>query len=99
MTTTTDEPRRRSEDVNRELYGRLDGMERENAALKMEVVTLNGSLKLMNAEATHLKEIFEARMRILEKGQDLIGSQMAGIAKDLTVMTSEPEKSPMGQIG
>lgn len=97
MSTEDGLMRRRSEDANRELNVKLEHLEQENAALRSQVLTLQGSVQLMNAEMGHLKEIFDARTRIIEKGQDLIGSQVGQIARDLQVMTSEPEKSPMGR--
>jgi hypothetical protein len=95
---TVEQNDRRVEDRDRVLHSRLDQMERDHQKLTMQVSALDAALGIVKLEQVHLKEIFEAKLNIIQRGQDLQLSEMKQIAKDISTMAAEPEKTPGGRL-
>jgi chromosome segregation ATPase len=88
---------RRSEDRDRALNQRLDKLEESYLAMTMTVTKLQTDVNVVKLEQSHLKEIFESRMRVLERGQDLQLSKIDQVSKDLQTIASDIEKTPLGR--
>lgn len=91
------EQQRRIEDRDKMLNTRLDQMDRDQQGLSILVTKLESSLAVVKLEQTHLKELFDARLRVIEQGQALQLSEMKAISVSLSAMSSEPEKTPGGR--
>lgn len=89
---------RRSEDRDRNLNGRLDQMERMYNDLTAKVTQLESSVQFVKLEQGHLKEIFDVRMRGIEKGQEIVLAEMKAIGARIETWATEPEKSVAGRM-
>jgi hypothetical protein len=92
-----DDHQRRSEDRDRELNHRLDQLEKAYSTLTATVTQLETSVNVVKLEQSHLKEIFDSRMRILEKGQELQLTKIDQVSRDIQLMGSDAEKTPAGR--
>ena len=88
---------RRAEDRDRELNARLETLERRYQDLEKAVTGLDATVNLLKVEQKHAGELFDARLRGIEKGQELHTSKLDGLAALITTMASDPDKSPAGK--
>jgi chromosome segregation ATPase len=88
------EEQRRHDDRDRMLNQKLDHMERENQSLHRLATALETAVNTVKLEQTHLRDLFDARFRVVEKGAELQLSETKQIAKDIQMMGSDVDKSP-----
>ncbi len=88
---------RRFEDRDGALNKRLDQMERAHEHLQNTVSSLETKLNVVGLEQTHLKDMVDARLRVIEKSQELQVAKIDGIGKDILAMGSDVDKTPVGR--
>lgn len=93
-----DELNRRIEDRDRALNMRLDQLERGYQEMSNKVTQLESSVNVVKLEQSHLKELFEARLRIIEKNQEIQIHKFDKLGDDITNMASDITKSPAGRF-
>ena len=92
------DPQRRQDDRDRFINSRIDILERTVDKLTSSVGHLEGSIATVKLEQSHLKELMDARLRIIEKNQELGMAQMTQISRDIVQMGSDITKTPAGQL-
>ena len=85
---------RRADDRDRQLYARLDQQDKSYAELTSKFVALESSVNVVKIEQGHLKELFEARFKGLERGQELQIEKFDNLANRLLEMSQDAMKSP-----
>ncbi len=88
---------RRFEDRDGALNKRLDLMEHAHERLQNTVSSLETKLNIVGLEQTHLKDMVDARLRVIEKSQELQVAKIDGIGKDILAMGNDVDKTPMGR--
>lgn len=79
---------------------RLDVMEKDHRSLVGQVSSLQSDMALVKAEQTHIKELFTARLLLIERSNELQLTRLDQISKDINTMGSDSDKTPMGrQLG
>ncbi len=94
---TEEQYSRRFEDRDGALNKRLDQMERAHEHLQNTVSSLETKLNIVGLEQTHLKDMVDARLRVIEKSQELQVAKIDGIGKDILAMGNDVDKTPMGR--
>lgn len=89
---------RREDDRTRALVERLDVLERGYHTLERTVSGLDATVKMVQAEQGHLKELFDARFKTIEKGQELMLTELRAGNAIVQSMSADPEKSPAGKV-
>lgn len=92
------EYQRRADDRERELNTRLSHLERSYEELQGTVLKLDATINVVKLEQSHIKELFDARLKTIEKGQELQVAELKGIGVKIEAMASEAEKTPMGRM-
>jgi hypothetical protein len=97
MPMNDDDRLRRYEDRDRMLHTRLEQMEREYQTLSHTVSQLENAVNIVKLEQGHLKDLFSARLSVIEEGNKLQISKIEQLIKDVQAMTSDVDKTPMGR--
>lgn len=79
------------------LNERLDHLEKDSHSLAQTVVSLENAINLVKVEQGHFKDLFNARMAVIEKAQELNLNTLKQISTDIQVMASDAHKTPMGR--
>jgi len=88
---------RRHEDRDRMLNQRLDQLERESRDLSVKVTSIEGSMRTVTLEQSHLKELLTARLLLIERTQEIGNGKIDTLSQNITLMASDVDKSPMGR--
>jgi len=88
---------RRSEDRDRDLNGRLDQLEKAYGVLTSQVAKMESSVNIVKLEQTHLKEIFDARLKVIEEGQKTQVLKFDHLADLIVSMSTDVTKSAAGR--
>jgi len=89
---------RRADDRDRVLYSRLDTAERASSELATKFTALESSVNIVKIEQGHLKELFEARFKGLERGQELQIEKFDHLAAQLLDISQDVNKSPATRL-
>lgn len=93
-----DSLQRRQDDRDKYITSRVEALERAVDRLTLGSTHLEQSVATVKLEQSHLKELMDARLRIIEKNQEFGIAQMNQIAKDIVGMGSDVQRTPAGQI-
>lgn len=95
---TSEDQTRRLGDRDQMLNGRLDSMEREHQLLRVQVTALESKLNIVQLEQTHLKDLFDARLKVIEKAMEMQLAETKAISVAIQAMGSDPDRTPAGRI-
>ena len=79
------------------LNQRLDQLERESRDLSVKVTSIEGSMRTVTLEQSHLKELLTARLLLIERTQEIGNGKIDTLSQNITLMASDVDKSPMGR--
>ena len=88
---------RRVDDRDRMLNDRLDNMERDHRALVTQVTALESKLNIVQLEQSHLKDLFDARLKVIEKQLEHQLSETKAIAQGIQRMGDSAQNTPAGR--
>jgi len=88
---------RRIDDRDRMLHTRLDQMERDYMSLVNKVTALEFGMQSIKSEQGHLKDLMDARLKVIEKSQELQLTKLDQLSANITSMASDVEKTPAGR--
>lgn len=89
---------RRFGDRDGMLNDRLDSIEKDYQQMARQVTALEAKLSIVQLEQGHLKDLFDARLKVLEKSMELQLAETKGIALNIQQMGSDTDKTPAGRI-
>lgn len=79
------------------LERRLIPMEERLVRIDRDIQTSNAALATLEASQAHMRELFDTKLKSIEKSQDLIVSKVDQLTNSLTLISSEINKSPLGR--
>jgi hypothetical protein len=79
------------------LNARLDRIEQESQARDVQVAEISTAINLIKLEQAHFKELFDARLRVIERTQELGLNKIDQLGNSIMGMASASEKSPAGR--
>jgi hypothetical protein len=91
------EHNRRFDDRDRALNTKIDQLERDYQILMQKVTLLEASVQVVKLEQTHLKELMDSRLKVIEKSQELQLVKMDQLSKEVIGMGNDVDKTPAGR--
>jgi hypothetical protein len=99
-----EEPNRRSQDRDREIFNRLDQQDVMLRRLEMENVQMKGSLEAVNTRMSHSAELLSERFKSIEAGgalllarHDQTALKVDSIRDAISAMGADPVNTPAGR--
>ncbi len=83
-----------NDDRDRMLNQKLDRLEYENQILQKQVTALETTINVVKLEQSHLKELFDARFKIIEAAHMAQLNKLEQMSKEIQTMASDVDNSP-----
>lgn len=93
----TDQHERRFDDRDRLLNDRLDAMEHDHQQLRHQVTAIDARINIVQLEQTHLKDLFDARLKVIERTMEMQLTEIKSIGLNISKMGDSPDGTPMGR--
>lgn len=91
------EHKRRVDDWDRQLADRLERLERQHDQIRATVVSLENTVNTVKLEQAHMREIVDARLRMIEEAGKLQLVKLDDLKALIGDQAADPRKSPAGR--
>lgn len=94
---STETQNRRTDDQDRRLNERLERLEKQQERTQTSVVALETTVNTVKGEQVHMREIMDARLRMIEDTGKLHTAKLEDLRSLLATMMDSADKSPAGR--